>query len=103
MAEPLQLLHDVFGHDAFRPGQEDAVQAASALAGEGWGQRLGTGPRGPGELFLAAAYAHVRARSGDEAFYSLEAEPQPLGEDLLKAVDALARGLTQPRRSRTAT
>ena len=72
---------------------EEVVQAASALAGEGWGQRLGTSPRGPGEVFLAAAYAHVRARSGDESFYSLEAEPQPLGEDLLKAVDALARGL----------
>lgn len=72
---------------------EEAVQAASALAGEGWTQRLGTNPRGPGEVFLAAAYAHVRARSQDEAFYSLEAEPQPLGEDLLKAVDALARGL----------
>ncbi len=89
-----ERLKDLIADD--EPAQhalEDAVQAASALAGEGWGQRLGTGPRGPGELFLAAAYAHVRARSGDEAFYSLEAEPQPLGEDLLKAVDALARGL----------
>ena len=56
------------------------------LAGEGWTQRLGSGPRGPGEVFLAAAYAHVRARSQDEAFYSLEAEPQPLSQDLLTAV-----------------
>jgi ATP-dependent DNA helicase DinG len=72
---------------------EEAVQASSALAGEGWTQRLGTNPRGPGEVFLAAAYAHVRARSQDEAFYSLEAEPQPLGQDLAMAVEALARGL----------
>jgi ATP-dependent DNA helicase DinG len=72
---------------------QDAVQASSALAGEGWTQRLGTNPRGPGEVFLAAAYGHVRARSQDEAFYSLEAETQPLGEDLLLAVQDLSRGL----------
>ena len=73
---------------------EDAVQAASALAGEGWTQRLGNGPRGPGEVFLALAYSHVRARSPDaDTFYSLEAEPHPMGEDLLTAVRELARGL----------
>jgi ATP-dependent DNA helicase DinG len=72
---------------------EAAVQASSALAGEGWTQRLGSGPRGPGEVFLAAAYQHVRARSGDETFYSLEAETQPLGEELLRAVQDLSRGL----------
>ncbi len=72
---------------------EEAVQASSALAGEGWTQRLGTNPRGPGEVFLAMAYAHVRARSQDEAFYSLEAEPQPMNPELLAAVEALGRGL----------
>jgi ATP-dependent DNA helicase DinG len=73
---------------------EDAVQAASALAGEGWTQRLGSGPRGPGEVFLALAYQHVRARSPDaDAFYSLEAEPHPMGADLLQAVRELSRGL----------
>jgi ATP-dependent DNA helicase DinG len=72
---------------------EAAVQASSALAGEGWTQRLGSGPRGPGEVFLAAAYSHVRARSSDETFYSLEAETQPLGEELLCAVQDLSRGL----------
>ena len=59
----------------FRPSRADldaarlleAVQAASALAGEGWTTRLGSNPRGPGELFLAAAYSHVRARSSDAA------------------------------------
>jgi ATP-dependent DNA helicase DinG len=73
---------------------EDAVQSASALAGEGWTQRLGAAPRGPGEVFLNLAYAHVRARSSDaDAFYTLEAETHPMGEDLLQAVRELSRGL----------
>ena len=73
---------------------EDAVQSAQALAGEGWTTRLSTGPRGPGETFLAAAYSHVRARSSDaDAFYSLEAEPLPMSEAMLDAVRGLSRGL----------
>src|SRR5438477_1002206 len=73
---------------------EDAVQAAGTLAGEGWTSRLGTAPRGAGEAFLAAAYQHVRARSSDgDAFYSLEAEPHPMGPELLEAVRGLSRGL----------
>jgi ATP-dependent DNA helicase DinG len=73
---------------------EEAVQAAGALAGEGWTQRLGTNPRGPGEIFLSAAYQHVRARSRDaDTFYSLEAEPHPMNEALLEAVRSLSRGL----------
>jgi len=73
---------------------EEAVQAANALAGEGWTTRLGTNPRGPGEVFLAAAYSHVRARSQDaDTFYSLEAEPHPMSEDLLETVRGLSRGL----------
>jgi ATP-dependent DNA helicase DinG len=73
---------------------EDAVQSASALAGEGWTQRLGAAPRGPGEVFLSLAYAHVRARSSDaDAFYTLEAETHPMGEELLQAVRELSRGL----------
>ena len=64
---------------------EETVQAAQALAGDGWTTRLGTGPRGPGEVFLAAAYQHVRARSSDaDAFYSLEAEPLPMSEEMLE-------------------
>ncbi len=73
---------------------EETVQAAQALAGDGWTNRLGTGSRGPGEVFLAAAYQHVRARSSDaDAFYSLEAEPLPMSEEMLKAVRELSRGL----------
>jgi ATP-dependent DNA helicase DinG len=73
---------------------DDAVQAASALAGEGWTQRIGTGPRGPGEVFLAAAYSHVRARSdGRDTFYTLEADTHPMTDATLEAVRGLSRGL----------
>ena len=73
----------------------DCVDAASVLAGEGWMARLqGGGPRGPAEVFLAAVHAHVRARSEDaDSFYTLEAETEPLGEELLNAASDLARGL----------
>ena len=90
-----ERLKDLIADDeAAQRALEDAVQAASALAGEGWTQRLGGGPRGPGEVFLALAYSHVRARTpGADAFYSLEAEPHPMGDDLLQAVRDLSRGL----------
>lgn len=90
-----ERLKDLIADDeAAQRALEDAVQAASALAGEGWTSRLGTGPRGPGEIFLAAAYSHVRARSSDaDAFYSLEAEPHPMSGEMLEAVRGLARGL----------
>ncbi len=90
-----ERLNDLIADDeAAQRALEEAVQAASALAGEGWTARLGSSPRGPGEIFLAAAYSHVRARSQDaDAFYSLEAEPHPLGENLLEAVRGLSRGL----------
>ena len=76
---------------------DDAVQAASALAGEGWMARITSGgPRGPGEIFLSEVHRHVRARSDDaDAFYTLEAEPQPLGEEALRAVSDLSRALTR--------
>ncbi len=74
---------------------EECVQAAGALSSEGWMSRLhGGGPRGPGEVFLAAAYHHVRARSDDaDSFYTLEADTQPLGDDMLAAARDLSRGL----------
>ncbi|HUE65404.1 MAG TPA: ATP-dependent DNA helicase [Rhizomicrobium sp.] len=90
-----ERLNDLIADDeAAQRALEEAVQAASALAGEGWTTRLGSNPRGPGEIFLAAAYTHVRARSQDaDAFYSLEAEPYPMSENLLEAVRGLSRGL----------
>ena len=74
---------------------DDCVMAAGVLAGEGWMSRLhGGGPRGPGEVFLASAYQHVRARSDDrDVFYSLEADTEQLGEDILTAARDLAVGL----------
>lgn len=90
-----ERLKDLIADDeAAQSTLEDAVAAASALAGEGWTQRLGAGSRGPGEVFLALAYSHVRARSQDaDAFYTLEAEPHPLTPDLLEASLTLQRGL----------
>jgi ATP-dependent DNA helicase DinG len=83
----------IAGDEAACKALEEAVEAASALAGEGWTTRIGSNPRGPGEVFLAAAYQHVRARSSDENFYSLEADTQPMSEEMLEAVRGLSRGL----------
>lgn len=72
---------------------EESIAASGALAGDGWTSRL-SAPRGPGEVFLSAAYQHVRARSGNEdAFYSLEADTEPLGEELLDAARKLGAAL----------
>jgi ATP-dependent DNA helicase DinG len=94
-----ERLKDLIGDDeAAQRALEDAVLASSALAGEGWTQRIGSGapgnPRGPGEVFLALAYQHVKARSGEaDTFYTLEAEPHPMGEELQAAVRELSRAL----------
>jgi ATP-dependent DNA helicase DinG len=74
---------------------DDAVQAASALAGEGWMARVtGAAARGPGEVFLAEIYRHVRARSDDrDGFYTLEAEAHPMDDETLRAVLELSRAL----------
>jgi ATP-dependent DNA helicase DinG len=74
---------------------DEAVSAAGALAGEGWVGRVNSaGPRGPGEIFLAAAYQHVRARSQDaDAFYSLEAATEPLSEEMIRCAQQLGTSL----------
>jgi len=89
-----ERLKDLIADDeAAQHALEEAVMAAGALAGEGWTQRL-SNPRGPGEVFLALAYQHVRARSGDaDSYYTLEAEPHPMSGELLEAVRALSRAL----------
>ena len=78
-----------------RHALDEAVMASGALAGEGWLSRLhGGGPRGPGEIFLVACYRHIRARSEDaDAFYSLEADLQPLGTETIEAARGLGIGL----------
>lgn len=84
-----------------RAALDDALHAATALAQDGWMSRVHGGiPHGPAETFLAAAYAHVRARSTDgDALYSLEAETHPLGSDIASAAHTLAmrlKDLAQP-------
>lgn len=91
-----ERLKDLTADDpAAQNALEQALSAASALAGEGWTQRItGATARGPGEVFLAAAYQHVRARSNDrDAFYSLEADTEPAGEEMLDAARHLRVGL----------
>lgn len=80
-------------HEEARRALEEAVAAAGALAGEGWQNRL-SAPHGPGEVFLATVYAHVRAQTEDrDAFYSLEAETNPLTDELIDAAQRLGVGL----------
>jgi ATP-dependent DNA helicase DinG len=76
---------------------EEALAAASALAGEGWLARMRGGiPRGSGETFLAHVYTHVRARSADGAGeYGLEAEVRPLEPALLEAAQKLDHWLVR--------
>jgi ATP-dependent DNA helicase DinG len=93
-----ERLKDLIADDeGAREALDDAVSAAAGLAGEGWLARItGGGPRGPGEVFLAEVHRHVRARSDDrDAFYTLEAEPHPLGEDASRAVTDLERALAR--------
>lgn len=73
---------------------DEAIRQSSALAGEGWHTRLGIGARGQGEAFLAAVYGHVRSRSSDpDSYYSLEAEPHPISEELLERIVELCKAL----------
>ena len=83
-----------------RPGAlalEAAVQAAGALPGDGWLQRIAEGaPFGPVEALLAAVRGTVYARAtAQDAGYGLEtelAEPDPaLVEAAAPAVEALER------------
>jgi ATP-dependent DNA helicase DinG len=70
---------------------EEALSAAGALSGEGWLARVkGGGARGPGEVFLAHLYAHVRARSTEgDTQYGIEADVRPLPAELLDAARQL--------------
>ncbi|HSC18514.1 MAG TPA: ATP-dependent DNA helicase [Rhizomicrobium sp.] len=76
---------------------QECVAASGALAGEGWMARLHAGgPRGPGEVFLAQAYSHVRARSDQlDTAYSLEADTDPLSDKLVEAARRLSSALNR--------
>ncbi len=99
-----ERLKDFVAEDqAARVALEEALAAASALAGEGWMSRVNSGqPRGGGEAFLAAAYVHVSAQSDErESFYSREAGTETLSGELSEAAARLAsqlRRLAEPLR-----
>jgi len=91
-----ERLKDLVADDeAAQSSLEEAVAAAGALASDGWMTRLHSGVvRGAGEAFLAAAYAHVSARSDDgESFYSREAGTEAMSDALVEAAHELARDL----------
>jgi len=92
-------LADVASYDeAGGRAVEAAVEAAHALPGDGWLQRLNEGaPSGPIEALLAAVRAATYARDesgGQEAGYGIETEAASLPGDLIeaagKAEEALA-------------
>ena len=97
-----ERLKDVISGDADSRALLDQVKAAAgALAGEGALSRVvNAGSRSPGEAFMAAAYAHVRARSTDaDPIYSLEADVEPLGDELRASAEELSaalRGIVKP-------
>ncbi|GAA0527090.1 ATP-dependent DNA helicase DinG [Rhizomicrobium palustre] len=83
----------VQGNEDAEKALNEAVSAASVLAAEGWAARLGA-PHGPGEVFLANIYQHVRARSEDkDAFYTQETDIYPLTDEVSDAARELAIGL----------
>jgi ATP-dependent DNA helicase DinG len=91
-----ERLRDMISGDAEARVHLDRMNAAAeALAGEGAiGRIVNAGARNPGEAFLAAAWQHVRARSTDaDPLYSLEAETEPLGDELRAAARELREGL----------
>lgn len=78
------------GEDAVK-ALEELLHAATALAGEGWRQRLADGrPTGPGEAFLNEVRAVVLNRaSGVDGPYGLEVEVTDLPDELKAAADDL--------------
>jgi ATP-dependent DNA helicase DinG len=91
-----ERLRDIISGDAEARGHLDRVNAAAgALAGDGAiGRIVNVGARNPGEAFLAGAWQHVRARSTDaDPLYSLEAETEPLGEEIRATAQELRESL----------
>jgi ATP-dependent DNA helicase DinG len=62
----------------------------------GWRASPAAARAGRAKSFWPNCYRHVRARSEDrDAFYTLEAEPQPLGEETLRAAAELSRAMSR--------
>jgi len=85
------------GDEAASAALTDALRAARALPGAGWGPRLGGGaPIGVAEAFFALVRQQVYARDADQrSAYSLEAETRPGVPGLLDAAAGLADALAQ--------
>ncbi|HEY1636887.1 MAG TPA: ATP-dependent DNA helicase, partial [Rhizomicrobium sp.] len=93
-----ERLKDVIaGDEIAQSALQECLAASGALAGEGWMARLHSGgPRGPGEVFLAHAYQHVLARSDQlDTAYSLEADADPLPDELIEAARRLSSSLSR--------
>jgi len=76
----------------------DAVEAARALASDGWLQRLAEGqPFGPVEALLAAVrgLAYARAEKAEDAGYGLETELAEPSPELIEAAAPAAEALDQ--------
>ena len=86
----------VAGDEAMLDLLDRINEAARALPGEGWTQRLaGDQPNGPTEKFLFALRRQVYARAENQhGAYSLETEPRPADELLLTAAATLDAALT---------
>ncbi|HTJ63765.1 MAG TPA: ATP-dependent DNA helicase [Alphaproteobacteria bacterium] len=85
----------VAGDEAMLDLLDQINEAARALPGDGWNQRVsGDEPRGPAERFLFALRKLVYTRAeGLNSPYSLETEPRPAPDDLLEAALALDKAL----------
>ncbi|NQW00738.1 MAG: ATP-dependent DNA helicase, partial [Rhodospirillales bacterium] len=70
---------------------DDILQAAHALPGPAWGQRISGGQtKGPAEAFLALVRQQVYARDGDSGTqYALETEPTSPVPGLMEAAQTL--------------
>lgn len=87
--------------DAALEALEDTLQAAHALPGPAWGQRINGGqPKGPAEAFLALVRQQVYARDGDSGTtYALETEttaPVPGLMEAAQQLDVALKRMGQP-------
>jgi ATP-dependent DNA helicase DinG len=75
---------------------QHAVQAASALAGPGFMNRITEGAaQGPYEKFLQAVFTQVLARSKEpNSHFDIECPVRPFDDALLEKAEALAKALT---------
>jgi ATP-dependent DNA helicase DinG len=89
-------IEDLLVDDTSGSAALDAItQAARALPGDGWGQRvLEESPTGPAEAFLTLVRRQVRARAA-EGSGTLETEVRPAADGLIAAGAALEQALAR--------